>query len=313
MSEHVQERDLRAVIEARGWAARLVPAARRLDLWTELEGRLEDGEIDPELFEVYLRGIETALREVPEWARSLLIVAVPDPMVRIRFGWRSREIAVTVPPTYLRWEDRVEGAIERALREGPQGSGHRLAPAAVPKKLLATRSGLARYGRNNVSYVEGMGSFHRLAAFHSSIAADADPWGDPEILPSCGSCRLCLDACPTGAIAEGRFLLHAERCLTYWNEKPTDVPFPDGIDPQVHEQLIGCMRCQVVCPHNHGLLRIEDAEPPLDAQDTERLLAGASIDALPAATAAKVERLGLTPYLDVLPRNLRAVLGTDQT
>jgi epoxyqueuosine reductase len=229
-------------------------------------------------------------------------------MVRIRFGWRGREIAITVPPTYLRWEDRVEGAIERDLREGLEGSGHRLEPAIVPKKLLATRSGLARYGRNNVSYVEGMGSFHRLAAFYSIVAADTDPWRDPEVLPSCRSCRLCLEACPTGAIAEDRFLLHAERCLTYWNEKPTDVPFPGELDPQVHEHLVGCMRCQTACPHNHGLLRIEDAEPPFTEADTAMLLQTTSMEALPEVVVNKVERHGLTDYLDVLPRNLGAAL-----
>jgi len=306
------ERETLRVLEEHGWAGRLVPAERRFDLWEEIEGRVRSGEVDRELFETYLSGFEAGLGEAPEWARSILIVAGAVPAIRIRFGWQGREVGVTVPPSYLPGAEWIDRVIERVLceRGADDGAGSgdetQFATANVPRKLLAARSGLARYGRNNVSYIEGMGSYYRLVAFYGSIPVDEDVWHEPEMLASCQSCRLCLDACPTGAIGEDRFLLHAEKCLTYWNEKPTDVPFPERTDPGLHELLIGCLRCQTVCPHNRGLLQVEEAETAFTEEETEGLLGFASDDTLPAPTVEKLERLDLHWYLEVLPRNLRA-------
>lgn len=53
---------------------------------------------------------------------------------------------------------------------------YQVTPAVLPKKLLAVYSGLAACGRNDVIYVRGMGSLHRLSAFYSDLPCDVDQW-----------------------------------------------------------------------------------------------------------------------------------------
>jgi len=52
-----------------------------------------------------------------------------------------------------------------------------------------------------------------------------------EVYERCQTCQACLRACPTGAIAVERFLVRAERCVTFRNEKPGSVPFPAWVNP----------------------------------------------------------------------------------
>jgi len=91
-------------------------------------------------------------------------------------------------------------------------------------KFLAVRSGLARYGRNNITYVDGMGSLYRLSAFLSDLPYSGDCWTEPQMHDRCDDCSACIRACPTDAIPQHRFLLHSERCITFHNE--TRGPFP---------------------------------------------------------------------------------------
>ena len=64
---------------------------------------------------------------------------------------------------------------------------------------------------------------------------------------------VCVKACPTGAIREDNFLIRAERCLTYYNEEPGNLP--QWIDIKWHNALIGCRICEKVCPENSTILR----------------------------------------------------------
>lgn len=292
----------------RGWAARLVPAERRFDLWSELEQRLARGELDATFFEERFRPFRRAMASAPRWARSILLVAIPDVASRIRFSWGGNEIDVTVPPTYLRWKDRAIDRIATALDAALEGTDYRLEGAAVPKKLLATRTGLAKYGRNNLTYADGMGSYYRLVSLYTSLPCREGPWHEPKLLPSCHGCGACLHSCPTGAITADRFLLYAERCLAYWNEKPGGIAFPEWIERGAHDQLVGCMRCQIVCPENAGRLVIEESGPAFSDVETEALLRGTPADELSRETVDKLERHGLLGYLEVIPRNLAALL-----
>ncbi len=122
--------------------------------------------------------------------------------------------------------------------------------------------------------------------------------------PRCEGCRACLVACPTGAIAEERFLLHAERCLSFWNEKPSCVPFPPWIKPEWHNAIGGCLLCQQACPENHPF-RHEIVEGPVFDEETTRLfLAGTKREDFQKEVQAVLEDWWLTTLLDVLPRNL---------
>jgi epoxyqueuosine reductase len=126
----------------------------------------------------------------------------------------------------------------------------------------------------------------------------------------CERCTACRDKCPTGAIPSDRFLLRAERCLTYLNEHEGE--FPAWLDPAVHHCLEGCLFCQSYCPVNRQIpLAIEDG-PTFDDQETELVLQGASKDRLPEATIQKLEEFGFQDGLPEIARNLRALLDHPQ-
>jgi epoxyqueuosine reductase len=184
-----------------------------------------------------------------------------------------------------------------------------VARAVLPKKLLAVRSGLATYGRNNITYVPGMGSFYRLAAFYSDLPCQKDSWREAQMMAACENCSACLRNCPTGAISADRFLLHAERCIVYHNEQPGDVPFPRWMDPSWHNCLIGCMRCQNVCPQDKELWQWVEEGAEFSEQETALLLEGGPLEQLPAATMEKLEHADLARHAGPLPRNLSVLLS----
>ena len=128
------------------------------------------------------------------------------------------------------------------------------------------------------------------------------------MLESCQNCSACLRHCPVGAITAERFLLHAERCITFHNEKPVDVPFPAWMDPAWHNCLVGCLHCQRVCPENREVWPWVEEGAEFSQEETALLLEGLPFDQLPAATAEKLERLDLDAFVDILPRNLNALL-----
>jgi epoxyqueuosine reductase len=102
--------------------------------------------------------------------RSILVIASPRPLLaRIAFHWRGKRIPLMLPASYT---NEVSGPpkIERYLNEflNPRGFRVQHAPR-LPRKLFAVRSGLGVYGRNNICYVEGMGSTPFLATYFSDI------------------------------------------------------------------------------------------------------------------------------------------------
>jgi epoxyqueuosine reductase len=125
-------------------------------------------------------------------------------------------------------------------------------------------------------------------------------------MKECDSCKACLNACPTRAIVPDRFLIHAERCITFLNEGTEE--FPEWLDPSWHNSLVGCMRCQLVCPVNKRFVKWVEEGETFNAAETEIILSGVPLDRIPPDTADKLNRSYMAEYLDVLPRNLRALL-----
>jgi len=294
-------------LEAWEYRARILPLRRLHDLREALEDAYGQGLFDEEFYSERLgEFVFEAPAEMPA-ARSLVIAAYRDPPVRFTFFWKGNPFQAIVPPTYLHWREKDERAAQ-ALIKRLQPEGRRMIPAAVPKKLLAVRSGLAAYGNNNITYINGLGSFFRLAAFFSDLPCAEDPWTEPRRLGACNNCRICRLACPAGAIVKERFLLHAERCLTYWNEKPKTVPFPGWLAAGWHNCLVGCLRCQTVCPENRSVLERVEEGGRFTEQETKLLLEHLPQTALPSSLVEKLENWGLLELVDILPRNLKALL-----
>jgi len=84
---------------------------------------------------------------------------MPRLPTRAVFNWLGKRQSFTLPPTYTAYDEK-RLHVERLVAEAVGAQGYRIATPSLPLKLLAVRSGLARYGRNNITYVTGMGSFH---------------------------------------------------------------------------------------------------------------------------------------------------------
>ncbi|MDY6877098.1 MAG: 4Fe-4S double cluster binding domain-containing protein [Chloroflexota bacterium] len=271
-----------------------------------IETHYRQGLLDKTFYEKRLAGFTFNLPENLPEARSLIVVAVGDPQVRFTCTWNERRIPLIVPPTFLHWRE-ADKQVEDTLAEVLSSEGYRVARAALPKKLLAVHSGLAAYGRNNITYVAGMGSFHRLAAFYSNLSCEQDNWQELRMMERCQTCFACLRNCPTGAISAERFLLHAERCITFHNEDPGEVPFPEWLDLSWHNCLVGCLHCQRVCPENKDFLTWVEEGAEFSSEETMLLLEGVPLNQLPAATVKKLERWDMVDLVDILPRNLRVL------
>ncbi len=119
----------------------------------------------------------------------------------------------------------------------------------------AARSGVGFYGKNTLLITRRHGSWVVLGTLVTDVALEPTPPLDLD----CGDCRLCVDACPTGALDEPG-TLDATRCLSYWTQAAAPVPEP--YREHLGAQVYGCDICQDVCPWNRGIEKRRADEPP---------------------------------------------------
>jgi epoxyqueuosine reductase len=296
-------------IESLGWQGTVAPYARRADAVERVAAQYERGELDESLYREYLAPMLEDPASDGLGPRSLILIATPSRPVRLRFTLDDEPFEVPVAPGYLKGPQRKPLEV---VQETLTRFGFSAARVDGPQKTMATLSGFARYGRNNISYVPGLGSFHALATLVTDLPCDEVPALEQEALPLCGRCQACRSACPTGAIGEDRFLLHAERCITFWNEQSADVPFPDWIDPDWHNALFGCLHCQRACPENRSYLANVLEGPAFDEVTTQRLLAGAKREELPEEISSVLAEWRLDVLLEYLPRNLGVLVEKEK-
>jgi epoxyqueuosine reductase len=161
---------------------------------------------------------------------------------------------------------------------------------------------LAQYGKNNITYVPGFGSYHRLVAFVTDSPYELDSWGEQKVMKACEKCFRCGENCPTKCIPVDRFLLHAENCLTWHNE--SEDTLPSWIEPDWHNALIGCMRCQLACPINKAQLNRIVPGPVFSEEETGLLLRKPPLDTLADEIRRKLTDIEMDDSYEVLARNL---------
>lgn len=308
---HNAMEELYAQLDQRGLKGRVVSIERLQDLKEDIEGRHAQGLFDERFYQERLSFFDFDPPNEAFVAKSLIIVAMPRPQTRVSFTWNGRGLTLLLPPTYLEYA-RTSGRIAKILEDLLALEGYHIAPAKLPLKSLAVRSGLGEYGRNNICYVPGMGSFLQLAGCYSDLPCGKDPWREPVMMEVCQDCLACQRKCPTQAIPSERFLLRAERCIVYHNEKPVDHPFPDWLDLSSHDCLLGCMVCQRYCPVDKPFLGWFEGDERFTEEESAWLLEGSSPDQLPSETVQKLERLQLLDDLGVISRNLKARFKTSK-
>ncbi len=117
--------------------------------------------------------------------------------------------------------------------------------APILERPLAVRSGLGWIGRNSLLITKESGSFVFIAEILCDLSIDPDTPFDNNF---CGTCRACIDNCPTSAIiADG--VIDSNRCLSYWTiEHKGEIP--EEIQNLNRDRMYGCDICQDVCPWN---------------------------------------------------------------
>jgi epoxyqueuosine reductase len=323
-------------LDGRGWHWHAVAVERLPEAAGRVSTALREAALSPETADSDGELREAARAELPvelPTARSVVIGALAQPVTQATLIVDGVERTFVVPPHYAGYEETPK-RFAALVAEAVAGHGERAAQARVPLKTLAAGSGLARYGRNNIAYVDGLGSYLALAACAVSAPPPADAgWGVAQALSACESCDACARACPTGAIPDrprgeakngvkgeakgdthsgakggSRFVLRADRCLTMINEDLD--PIPSWVDPAWHSCAVGCLRCQQICPANARVeLKVEEPVR-FSAAESAAILAGdqAALNDAGAGVADRLAACGLDYGAGLIARNLHLLL-----
>ena len=191
---------------------------------------------------------------------------------------------------------------------GPHGYRVFCDSAPVLEKPLAQKAGLGWQGKhtNLIAYKEG--SWFFLGEIYTDLPLPCD---QPETHSYCGSCRACIDICPTDAII-APYRLDARRCISYLTIE-LHGPIPEKFRPAIGNRIYGCDDCQLVCPWNRRARRTDESDfLPRHRLDRATLLELFSWDEetfLRNTEGSAIRRLGHQRWL----RNIAVALGNAPT
>lgn len=175
------------------------------------------------------------------------------------------------------------------------------------ERAFAERAGVGFIGKNTTLITPDYGSW----VFLAEVVTDLDLIEDLPMTSQCGTCRRCLDACPTGALAEA-YRLDARRCISYLTIENKG-KIPEDFHPQMEGWLFGCDLCQEVCPYNRNPVET-DVERLSPERGTGPWLSLAEIHSIQDNRRFK-ERFGHTPLVRAkrsgLIRNADAIQASD--
>jgi len=188
-------------------------------------------------------------------ARSVVSAALcywaPEPPLAVGEGRLAR----------YTWHDGYAELRERLTRLGELVGGRFRVLVDANQHVdreAAARSGVGFYGKNTMLITKRHGSWVVLG----TLVSDAELEPTPPLDTDCGDCRICIDACPTGALDEPG-VLDATKCLSYWTQAPD--PIPEQYRAALGAQVYGCDICQDVCPWNRGVQRRRSGDPEVVA------------------------------------------------
>jgi epoxyqueuosine reductase len=246
-------------------------------------------------------------------AKSVVVLAAFSKSMYVSFSLNGTAFRVLVPPQY--YTDDLNAATLKGVvqKEIIKNTTSRVVDVtkSVPLKLLAAHSGLGRYGRNNMIFVDGMGSYNLLYAYITDYPFPEDNWTSLEVLDACRRCDHCDRICPTGCISRWSFPINIDKCITLYNEHPGE--FPNWMLRSNHNALMGCIRCQDPCPENRGYAAISGTLEEVSEEETRKILKGAPDDALLKALQRKLRQFPATASKELFPiltRNFNVLTRT---
>lgn len=179
--------------------------------------------------------------------------------------------------------------------------------APVLEKPLAQKAGLGWIGKHTNLLARDAGSWFFLGEIYTDLALPLDaPASD-----HCGSCRACIDVCPTQAIT-GPYQLDARRCVSYLTIELRG-SIPEDLRPLVGNRVYGCDDCQLVCPWNRFARLTDEADfaprHELDAPALIALFAWSEEEFLRRTEGSAIRRIKYDQWL----RNVAVALGNAPT
>ncbi|MGE5342126.1 MAG: hypothetical protein ACM3SY_11685 [Candidatus Omnitrophota bacterium] len=300
-------------LEGLPYPYRIVSARRRGDIKNEIEMLHDSGKLADMVYRSYSRIFDCRMPDGYSESGSLIVMAIPRPQETIGFSWKGDIKWLLLPPSYIRYWEITEEA-ESLLNQRLEPHGYRATFARLPQKIAATRSGLAQYGRNNITYVPECGSLHMLATFYSDMPCTDDTWHDPQLMPRCQTCSACAAVCPSEAIPVDGFLIRQDRCITLYSGYFGGMEFPEWLDPSWVECLIGCMKCQRACPENRAHVNWIETNETFSEDETHLLRGGLSEETVSDSIRERLDRMGLIRFfglkncLEIFARKLPLLL-----
>lgn len=205
-------------------------------------------------------------------------------------------------------KDRLKELLTYIQTLVPTVQGRALTDSApIMEKPLAVQAGIGWLGKNGNVILPGQGSWFFLGELLLDIELDYD-LTEP-VANHCGSCRRCIEACPTDAIVSDG-VVDANRCISYWTIEYKGDELPTPIVDKLSGWIFGCDICQAVCPWNIKFSR-PTSEPAFQPRPLTGLPDAQTLLALDEA--AFREQFRKNPIkrakLKGLKRNVRAALG----
>ncbi|MDC1312354.1 tRNA epoxyqueuosine(34) reductase QueG [Burkholderiales bacterium] len=179
--------------------------------------------------------------------------------------------------------------------------------APVMEVELAVKSGLGWRGKHTLLINKDVGSWF----FLGEIYTDLDLPVDNAEAEHCGTCRRCIDICPTNAII-GPYKLDARRCISYLTIEHKG-SIPKEFRKLIGNRIYGCDDCQLVCPWNKyaSVTEITDfnARDPLDGKTLVSFFSWTEVQFLQFTEGSAIRRIGYERWL----RNVACALGNAPT
>ncbi|MDN3519292.1 tRNA epoxyqueuosine(34) reductase QueG [Aquisalimonas lutea] len=179
--------------------------------------------------------------------------------------------------------------------------------APVMEKPLAEKAGLGWIGKHTLLLNHRAGSWFFLGEIYTDLPLPVDTPGTDH----CGSCRACIDVCPTGAIT-APYQLDARLCVSYLTIEHQG-SIPEHLRPLMGNRIFGCDDCQMVCPWNKFAQPTDEADfHPRHGLDTAALVSLFRWDEatfLARTEGSAIRRLGHQRWL----RNIAVALGNAPT